>query len=206
MGGGWRRRAGRGGRRDAAAARTSSESTSASSVFVSSGLASVYDSFSAGKCGRRNLSGLGTDVIDEVEVRTSSTIFSSAALRSSFTGSRTRSTRSSISFCSAWSSSESSATSPERVLILVSAFVGFLEASSSFAFFGGEGGMADADLRNAERSASAAERVGERRAKGDLRDASCVDVDRSPIVCWKYRSAQRANSPESQPQPRKFAT
>ena len=154
MGGGGRR-AGRGGRRDAAAARTSSESTSASSVFVSSGFASVYDSFSAGKCGRRNLSGLGTDVIDEVEVRTSSTIFSSAALRSSLTGSRTRSTRSSISFCSAWSSSESSATSPERVLIFVSAFVGFLEASSSFAFFGGEGGMADADLRNAERSASA---------------------------------------------------
>ena len=149
------RRAGRGGRCDEVVPRTSSESTSASSVFVSSGLASVYDSFSAGKCGRRNLSGLGTDVIDEVEVRTSSTIFSSAALRSSFTGSRTRSTRSSISFCSAWSSSESSATSPERVLILVSAFVGLLEASSSFAFFGGEGGMADADLRNAERSASA---------------------------------------------------
>ena len=162
----------------------------------------MYDSFSAGKCGRRNLSGLGTDVIDEVEVRTSSTIFSSAALRSSFTGSRTRSTRSSISFCSAWSSSESSATSPERVLILVSAFVGFLEASSSFAFFGGEGGMADADLRNAERSASAVSasvagaQIAISRARVELNH-----VDRRPksLRAAQIRCAQRANSPQSQP-------
>jgi hypothetical protein len=32
----------------------------------------VYYSFSAGKCRRTILSGLGTDVIDEVEVRSSS--------------------------------------------------------------------------------------------------------------------------------------
>ena len=99
---------------------------------------------------------LGTDVIDEVEVAPPATIFSSAALRMASLKSRTRSAVAHLLVQRLVLLRELGEASPEtRVLILVSAFVGFLEASSSFAFFGGEGGMADADLPNAERSASA---------------------------------------------------